>query len=135
MRSPPPGHLQELVRGCRRVELIPAWWSPDRDSTCALASACARPTAGRVPARSVKFGFDPGPLVVAFVLGALLEDDLRRSLLVFDGDVTGFVTRPISGALLVAFVLVLLLPLVQNRLARRAAARGSRDTENTEELV
>ena len=33
-----------------------------------------------------KFGFEPGPLVLAFVLGALLESSLRRSLLVFDGD-------------------------------------------------
>src|SRR3712207_7161413 len=32
-----------------------------------------------------KLGFDPGPLVLAFVLGSLLEDSLRRSLLLFDG--------------------------------------------------
>ncbi len=41
-----------------------------------------------------KAGFEPGPIVLAFVLGALLENDLRRSLLIFDGDPTGFVTRP-----------------------------------------
>ena len=33
-----------------------------------------------------KFGFDPGPLVLAFVLGSLLEKSLRRSLMIFDGD-------------------------------------------------
>ncbi|WP_432562532.1 tripartite tricarboxylate transporter permease [Kineococcus sp. SYSU DK003] len=74
-----------------------------------------------------KFGFDPGPLVLAFVLGALLENSLRRSLLVFDGDPTGFLTRPISGVLLAVFVLVLLLPIVQKQLARRAAARHHHD--------
>ena len=33
-----------------------------------------------------KLGFDPGPLVLAFVLGILLEASLRRSLLIFDGE-------------------------------------------------
>ncbi|MGB3439695.1 MAG: tripartite tricarboxylate transporter permease [Actinophytocola sp.] len=66
-----------------------------------------------------KLGFDPGPLVLAFVLGSLLEDSLRRSLLIFDGDPTGFFTRPISGTLLVAFVLVAALPFVRRASRRR----------------
>ena len=47
-----------------------------------------------------KIGFEPGPMVLAFVLGAILEDSVRRSLLIFDGDPTGFFTRPISGTIL-----------------------------------
>ena len=47
-----------------------------------------------------KTGFDPGPMVLAFVLGSIVESSTRRSLLIFDGDPTGFVTRPISGAIL-----------------------------------
>jgi putative tricarboxylic transport membrane protein len=66
-----------------------------------------------------KLGFEPGPLVLAFVLGSLLEESLRRSLIIFEGDPTGFVTRPISGTLLAAFVVVALLPLVRAALARR----------------
>jgi putative tricarboxylic transport membrane protein len=66
-----------------------------------------------------KLGFDPGPLVLAFVLGSLLEDSLRRSLLIFDGDATGFFTRPISGTLLAVFVLVAVLPLVRRALRRK----------------
>jgi putative tricarboxylic transport membrane protein len=66
-----------------------------------------------------KLGFDPGPLVLAFVLGTLLEDNLRRSLLVFDGDASGFFTRPISGTLLVIFVLVAFVPPVRSALTRR----------------
>ncbi|GAA3599014.1 tripartite tricarboxylate transporter permease [Kineosporia mesophila] len=62
-----------------------------------------------------KLGLEPGPLVLAFVLGTLLEDSLRRSLLLFGGDPTGFVTRPISGVLLAAFVVVALLPLARGR--------------------
>jgi putative tricarboxylic transport membrane protein len=60
-----------------------------------------------------KFGFEPGPLVLAFVLGSLLEENLRRSLLLFGGDPSGFVGRPISGVLLLVFVAVILLPLLQ----------------------
>jgi putative tricarboxylic transport membrane protein len=67
-----------------------------------------------------KLGFDPGPLVLAFVLGSLLEESLRRSLLIFDGDATGFLTRPISGTLLAVFVLVAALPVVRTLLRRRA---------------
>ncbi|WP_158850263.1 tripartite tricarboxylate transporter permease [Saccharothrix deserti] len=70
-----------------------------------------------------KFGFDPGPLVLAFVLGSLLEDSLRRSLLMFDGNPTGFLTRPISGVLLATFVLVILVPPVRAAIRRRAASR------------
>jgi putative tricarboxylic transport membrane protein len=78
-----------------------------------------------------KLGFDPGPLVLAFVLGSLLEDSLRRSLLLFDGDPTGFLTRPISGTLLVLFLVVVLLPVIRAALARRR----STDRRNTKEFV
>ncbi|WP_346535905.1 tripartite tricarboxylate transporter permease [Micromonospora sp. DPT] len=83
-----------------------------------------------------KLGFDPGPLVLAFVLGSLLEDSLRRSLLIFDGNATGFFTRPISGTLLVLFLLVALLPPIRAALARRRATPGP-DTarHDTKELV
>jgi putative tricarboxylic transport membrane protein len=67
-----------------------------------------------------KLGFDPGPLVLAFVLGSLLEESLRRSLLIFDGDATGFFTRPISGTLLVAFILVAALPGIRALIRRRS---------------
>jgi putative tricarboxylic transport membrane protein len=70
-----------------------------------------------------KLGFDPGPMVLAFVLGSLLEDSLRRSLLIFDGDATGFLTRPISGTLLVVFVLVAALPPLRAMAKRRKASQ------------
>jgi putative tricarboxylic transport membrane protein len=52
-----------------------------------------------------KSGLEPGPLVLAFVLGGLLETSFRQSMLIFDGDPTGFAGRPISGSLLAALVL------------------------------
>ncbi|TDQ53043.1 tripartite tricarboxylate transporter permease [Actinorugispora endophytica] len=70
-----------------------------------------------------KFGFEPGPLVLAFVLGSLLESSLRRSLLLFDGDPFGFLTRPISGTLLLVLAVVIVLPLARALLRRRAPER------------
>jgi putative tricarboxylic transport membrane protein len=68
-----------------------------------------------------KAGFEPGPMVLAFVLGSIVESSVRRSMLIFDGDPTGFVTRPISGTLIVIFLLVALSPAVKLLLDRRKA--------------
>ncbi|MDA3647444.1 tripartite tricarboxylate transporter permease [Saccharopolyspora indica] len=67
-----------------------------------------------------KYGFEPGPLVLAFVLGSLLETSLRRSLLLFEGDPTGFLTRPISGTLLILLAVVALFPLAQRLVRARS---------------
>ncbi|MCD7442396.1 tripartite tricarboxylate transporter permease [Streptomyces lincolnensis] len=77
-----------------------------------------------------KLGFDPGPLVLAFVLGSLLESSLRRSLLLFEGDPGGFLTRPISGTLFVLFLAVALLPAARTVWRTRTA-----DPRRSEESV
>ncbi|BCW66931.1 hypothetical protein NicSoilB4_16940 [Arthrobacter sp. NicSoilB4] len=83
-----------------------------------------------------KFGFEPGPLVLAFVLGSLLESSLRRSLLVFGGDATGFFSRPISATLLIVFVLVAVLPGIRSMLAKRKpSTSGAPAPENIKEKV
>jgi putative tricarboxylic transport membrane protein len=41
------------------------------------------------------------PLIVGFILGPVLEQSLRRALLLSRGDVSVFVTRPISLTLLI----------------------------------
>jgi len=53
-------------------------------------------------------GFDPAPLIVGFVLGPMMEENLRRAMLVGRGDPMFFITRPISAALLGVIVLLLL---------------------------
>ncbi len=68
-----------------------------------------------------KFGFEPGPLVLAFVLGELLESSMRRSLLVFGGDPLGFFGRSISATLLVVFVVVALLPVIRTAITKRTS--------------
>lgn len=72
-----------------------------------------------------KLGFEPGPMVLAFVLGALVEGNVRRAMIIFDGDPTGFVTRPISGTILALFVAVAIWPLLSKLVRRRTAATTS----------
>jgi putative tricarboxylic transport membrane protein len=79
-----------------------------------------------------KFGFEPGPLVLAFVLGAILESALRRSLILFEGNPTGFLTRPISGVLVVLLLVVLILPAI--RLLRRLRTQAAEPAKEKESV-
>ena len=69
-----------------------------------------------------KLHCEPAPLLLGFILGPMLEENFRRSLLLSGGDPSIFFTRPISlGFLIVAAVLLIavLVPVVRRR--RRAA--------------
>lgn len=66
----------------------------------------------------IKLGAEPAPLLLGFVLGPMMEENLRRALLLSRGDWSTFVTRPLSAGLLAAGVLLLvivLLPAVKNK--------------------
>ncbi|HSF57711.1 MAG TPA: tripartite tricarboxylate transporter permease [Candidatus Binatia bacterium] len=58
-----------------------------------------------------KFEFEGAPLVLAFVLGPLLETALRRSLILSDGSLLIFVQRPLSAAFILFSTVVLVAPL------------------------
>jgi TctA family transporter len=60
----------------------------------------------------IKLGCEPAPLLLGFILGPLLEQHLRRALIISQGDPTVFLTRPISLALVVAAVIVLLIAVL-----------------------
>jgi putative tricarboxylic transport membrane protein len=65
-----------------------------------------------------KFGYEPAPLVLAFVLTPLLENALKQSLILSDGTVWIFFTRPISAACLIVAIGLLassLLPILRKR--------------------
>ena len=55
----------------------------------------------------LKLDCEPAPLILGFVLGPMMEENLRRSLMIAHGDASVFVTRPISATFLVASVLLL----------------------------
>jgi TctA family transporter len=60
----------------------------------------------------------PAPLLLGFVLGPLMEENLRRALLISRGDPSVFVTRPISLGFISATVVILLvmwLPAIKKR--------------------
>jgi TctA family transporter len=67
----------------------------------------------------VKLECEPAPLLLGYVLGPLLEENLRRALLIARGDPTVFFTRPISAAFMAATVVILVVMIAP-------AARGMR---------
>jgi len=69
-------------------------------------------------------GFSPAPLVLGLVLGPMLEDNLRRSLMLSDGDYSIFVTRPISCGLLVLTALLIVLALQRAWVGKAMAPAG-----------
>jgi putative tricarboxylic transport membrane protein len=65
-----------------------------------------------------KLSYEPAPMVLAFVLGPLLEKNLRQALILSDGNISVFLTRPLSAiSLIIAAGLLLsaILPFVQKR--------------------
>ena len=59
----------------------------------------------------VKLECEPAPLMLGFVLGPMMEENLRRAMLLSRGDPTTFLTRPISLGLLIASAGLLMLVL------------------------
>jgi len=72
-----------------------------------------------------KFDYEGAPLILAMVIGPMMEETLRQSLILSAGSFAIFVSRPISAGFLVAAVVLLMLPLVR----RRAAALRTADAE------
>ncbi|MBD0414312.1 tripartite tricarboxylate transporter permease [Oryzicola mucosus] len=65
-----------------------------------------------------KLRCEPAPLLLGFVLGPLLEENLRRAMILSRGDPATFVTRPISAILLglaLCVLIVVLLPSVRKK--------------------
>jgi TctA family transporter len=65
-----------------------------------------------------KLSCEPAPLLLGFILGPMMEENLRRALLLSRGEWSTFVTRPLSAGLLIAAVLmvvVVMLPSIQSK--------------------
>jgi tripartite-type tricarboxylate transporter receptor subunit TctC len=70
-----------------------------------------------------KLKFDLGPLLLAFVLGPIMERSLRQALLMSGGSAAVFFTRPISGALMGVAILFLLSNAWASRRRRKREAQ------------
>src|SRR5246500_2161746 len=57
----------------------------------------------------VKHDFEPAPLLLGMVLGRLMEENLRRAMLISRGDWTVFITRPLLAVLLVTAIFLLVI--------------------------
>ncbi len=66
----------------------------------------------------LKHDFEPAPMLLGFVLGPLMEENLRRAMLIARGDATVFFTRPISAVLL-SIAIILLVIAAMPKIRRR----------------
>jgi putative tricarboxylic transport membrane protein len=62
-----------------------------------------------------KFDYEAAPLILALVIGPLMEEALRQSLILSGGSFDIFVVRPITAAFLLAAGLLLLLPVLRRK--------------------
>ncbi len=69
-----------------------------------------------------KLGCEPAPLLLGFILGPMMEENLRRALLLSRGDWTTFATRPLSAGLLVAAALMIVVVMLPSIKAKRDEA-------------
>jgi len=69
-----------------------------------------------------KLRLEPAPLLLGLILGPMMEENLRRALLLSRGDWTTFLTRPLSAGLLVACLLMLLVVLLPSVAKKREEA-------------
>jgi TctA family transporter len=70
----------------------------------------------------IKLGCEPAPLLLGFILGPMMEENLRRALLLSRGDWSVFVTRPLSATLLAMAVLMLIIVLLPSVKSKRQEA-------------
>ncbi|MEP7297917.1 MAG: tripartite tricarboxylate transporter permease, partial [Burkholderiales bacterium] len=65
-----------------------------------------------------KLSCESAPLLLGFILGPMMEENLRRALLLSRGDWSAFITRPLSAALLAAaalMVVIVMLPSISKK--------------------
>lgn len=60
----------------------------------------------------IKMGFEPAPMLLGYVLGKLMEENLRRAMIISRGDMMTFIERPVSAGLLLVAALLLVVALL-----------------------
>jgi putative tricarboxylic transport membrane protein len=74
-----------------------------------------------------KLRYDAPPLILAFVLGPMLEYSLKQSLMVSKGSFLIFFSRPISGLCLFTAFVLLILPMIPRLRKKRPGATHESD--------
>ena len=70
----------------------------------------------------IKLGCEPAPLLLGLILGPMMEEYLRRALLISRGDWSVFVTRPLSASLLLVAAILLIVVLMPSVKKKREEA-------------
>ena len=70
----------------------------------------------------LKLECEPAPLILGFILGPMMEENMRRTMMINFGDVTVFFTRPLSAAFLIAAVALLVVIALPSLRAKREEA-------------
>ncbi|NKB99162.1 MAG: tripartite tricarboxylate transporter permease [Pseudomonadales bacterium] len=63
--------------------------------------------------------FPMAPMILGFILGGMIEENLRRALLIYDGTWVFLWERPLTAAIMVLVVMVLILPILLQLVSRR----------------
>jgi len=69
-----------------------------------------------------KLSCEPAPLLLGFILGPMMEENLRRALLLSRGDWSTFMTRPLSAGLLIAAALMIVIVMLPSIKSKREEA-------------
>jgi putative tricarboxylic transport membrane protein len=76
----------------------------------------------------IRLGFEPAPLLLGFILGPMMEQNLRRALILSRGELTTFFERPISGVVLAATLAVIVWSLWSGARIRQRSKQAETDT-------
>ena len=77
-----------------------------------------------------KYKFDIPPLILALVLGPMIENNLRLSLLMSQGDPTTFLRRPLSAVFMTVSAVLILLSMVPGLQRRRSTLKDKLGDED-----
>ena len=75
-----------------------------------------------------KLHCEPAPLLLGFILGPMMEENLRRALLLSRGDWTTFLTRPLSAGLLIGAALMIVVVMLPTLRKKREAVFHEEET-------
>ena len=70
----------------------------------------------------IKLGIEAAPLLLGLILGPMMEENLRRAMLLSRGDWSVFVTRPLSATLLAMAVLLIVIVMLPSIKSKREEA-------------
>jgi TctA family transporter len=83
----------------------------------------------------LKLDCEPAPLILGFILGPLMAENLRRSLMIAFGDVTVFVTADLGGLLIASVALLVVIALPTLRASAGDAGSHHQSVSSREEDV